>query len=194
MINSHSLSCNQCLCLRSVRASDKRITCDEEFSDSEDEGEGGRRHLESFKHKRIRLDADKITAEGKLPATTDKSLSPSLLYLYSAIHEWRGRFNKLGERKLQFSSRCLQIFIVSHSKFYSKSQLFPKWGFLTQNFVFFEQNYHTQQKFSDRLNFKGVCFPCCGAIGVRFFLQVQAVGYVLVVVKVVFRSFVVWIE
>ena len=39
-----------------VRASDKRITCDEEFSDSEDEGEAGRRHQESFKHKRIRLD------------------------------------------------------------------------------------------------------------------------------------------
>ena len=49
-----------------VRASDKRITCDEEFSDSEDEGEGGRRHQESFKHKRIRLD-DKT-------APTDKSL------------------------------------------------------------------------------------------------------------------------
>jgi len=56
-----------------VRASDKRITCDEEFSDSEDEGDGGRRHQESFKHKRIRLDADK-TADGKLAATTDKSL------------------------------------------------------------------------------------------------------------------------
>lgn len=53
-----------------VRASDKRITCDEEFSDSEDEGEGGRRHQESFKHKRIRLD-DKT-------APTDKSLHFSL--------------------------------------------------------------------------------------------------------------------
>ena len=34
-----------------VRASDKRIACDEQFSDSEDEGEGGRRHRESFKNK-----------------------------------------------------------------------------------------------------------------------------------------------
>jgi len=52
-----------------VRASDKRITCDEEFSDSEDEGEGGRRHAESFKHKRIRLDEK---TDGKT-ATTEKS-------------------------------------------------------------------------------------------------------------------------
>ena len=36
----------------SVRASDKRISCDEEFSDSEDEGEGGRRNRESFKHRK----------------------------------------------------------------------------------------------------------------------------------------------
>ena len=34
----------------SIRASDKRIACDEEFSDSEDEGEsGGRRNRESYK-------------------------------------------------------------------------------------------------------------------------------------------------
>jgi len=32
-----------------VRASDKRITCDEEFSDSEDEGAGGRRNTESHR-------------------------------------------------------------------------------------------------------------------------------------------------
>jgi len=57
--------------VRAVRASDKRITCDEEFSDSEDEGEGGRRHQESFKHKRIRLE-DKT--EGKTAAAVDKRL------------------------------------------------------------------------------------------------------------------------
>ena len=34
-----------------VRASDKRITCEEEFSDSEDEGEGGRRDRTNFKPK-----------------------------------------------------------------------------------------------------------------------------------------------
>ncbi len=35
-----------------VRASDKRISCEEEFSDSEDEGDGGRRNRESFKHRK----------------------------------------------------------------------------------------------------------------------------------------------
>jgi len=58
------------VCMCEVRASDKRITCDEEFSDSEDEGDGGRRHQESFKHKRIRLE-DK--PEGKTTAA-DKSM------------------------------------------------------------------------------------------------------------------------
>ena len=33
----------------SIRASDKRIACDEEFSDSEDEGEGGRRNVADHK-------------------------------------------------------------------------------------------------------------------------------------------------
>lgn len=48
-----------------VRASDKRITCDEEFSDSEDEGEGGgggRRHKESYKtlaHKKLKVDEER---------------------------------------------------------------------------------------------------------------------------------------
>ena len=43
-----------------VRASDKRITCDEEFSDSEDEGDGGRRHKENFKTmKKMKLDEEK---------------------------------------------------------------------------------------------------------------------------------------
>lgn len=35
----------------SVRASDKRIACEEEFSDSEDEGEGGRKDRQTYKHK-----------------------------------------------------------------------------------------------------------------------------------------------
>ncbi len=43
-----------------VRASDKRIACEEEFSDSEDEGEGApsgaRRHRENFGIKRRRKD------------------------------------------------------------------------------------------------------------------------------------------
>lgn len=68
----------------SIRASDKRITCDEEFSDSEDEGDGGRRHQESFKHKRIRLDdktdgktaaADKIAAAGDVKETQKQDVT-----------------------------------------------------------------------------------------------------------------------
>jgi histone deacetylase 1/2 len=56
----------------SIRASDKRITCDEEFSDSEDEGEGGRRHQESFKNKRIRLEEKGDTKVAPSAATTEK--------------------------------------------------------------------------------------------------------------------------
>ena len=42
-----------------VRASDKRIACDEEFSDSEDEGEGGaRRDRTTFKRRRMRPDVE----------------------------------------------------------------------------------------------------------------------------------------
>ena len=44
-----------------VQASDRRITCDEEFSDSDDDGcpvkrEAGklRKHQENFKHKRLK--------------------------------------------------------------------------------------------------------------------------------------------
>ncbi|CAJ0964274.1 unnamed protein product [Ranitomeya imitator] len=44
----------------SIRSSDKRIACDEEFSDSEDEGDGGRRNVASFKKaKRVKLEDDK---------------------------------------------------------------------------------------------------------------------------------------
>ena len=47
-----------------VRASDKRITCEEEFSDSEDEGEG-RRDRTSFKPrlKKPRTEEDKKDTE-----------------------------------------------------------------------------------------------------------------------------------
>ncbi|KAK7503977.1 hypothetical protein BaRGS_00004709 [Batillaria attramentaria] len=51
----------------SIRASDKRITCEEEFSDSEDEGEGGRRDRASYKPKakKPRVDEEKKEADCK---------------------------------------------------------------------------------------------------------------------------------
>uniref|UniRef100_A0A3Q1HVK5 Histone deacetylase 2 n=1 Tax=Acanthochromis polyacanthus TaxID=80966 RepID=A0A3Q1HVK5_9TELE len=51
----------------SIRATDKRIACDEEFSDSEDEGEGGRRNAANHKKgaKRPRVDEDKKEGEEK---------------------------------------------------------------------------------------------------------------------------------
>lgn len=53
--------------LISVRATDKRIACDEEFSDSEDEGEGGRKNVVNHKKgpKRPRVDEDKDGEEKK---------------------------------------------------------------------------------------------------------------------------------
>lgn len=50
-----------------VRASDKRIACDEEFSDSEDEGEGGRRNVADHKKgaKKARLEEDKKETDDK---------------------------------------------------------------------------------------------------------------------------------
>uniref|UniRef100_A0A8C5PQA3 Histone deacetylase 2 n=1 Tax=Leptobrachium leishanense TaxID=445787 RepID=A0A8C5PQA3_9ANUR len=50
-----------------VRASDKRIACDEEFSDSEDEGEGGRRNVADHKKsaKKARLEEDKKDNDDK---------------------------------------------------------------------------------------------------------------------------------
>lgn len=53
-------------CLISVRATDKRIACEEEFSDSEDEGEGGRKNVANHKKgKRPRVDEDKKDGEDK---------------------------------------------------------------------------------------------------------------------------------
>ena len=60
-----------------VRASDKRISCDEEFSDSEDEGEGGRRNRESFKHRK-RL---KVSENGEKKDADDKGETPRSLTL-----------------------------------------------------------------------------------------------------------------
>lgn len=53
--------------LSPVRATDKRIACDEELSDSEDEGEGGRKNVASHKKgvKRARVDDDKKEGEEK---------------------------------------------------------------------------------------------------------------------------------
>lgn len=58
--------------LCSVRAHDKRIVCEEEFSDSEDEGEGGRRNTASFKKaKRTKTEGDK---EGEETEKKDEGL------------------------------------------------------------------------------------------------------------------------
>ncbi|NWS42826.1 HDAC2 deacetylase, partial [Probosciger aterrimus] len=55
------------VCFLRVRASDKRIACDEEFSDSEDEGEGGRRNVADHKKgaKKARIEEDKKETEDK---------------------------------------------------------------------------------------------------------------------------------
>ncbi|XP_035249824.1 histone deacetylase 1-like isoform X2 [Anguilla anguilla] len=50
----------------SIRAHDKRIACDEEFSDSEDEGQGGRRNTANFKKaKRAKTEEEKEAEEKK---------------------------------------------------------------------------------------------------------------------------------
>lgn len=52
--------------MHSVRNSDKRISCDEEFSDSEDEGEGGRKNVANFKKaKRVKTEEEKEEEEKK---------------------------------------------------------------------------------------------------------------------------------
>uniref|UniRef100_A0A674D768 Histone deacetylase 2 n=1 Tax=Salmo trutta TaxID=8032 RepID=A0A674D768_SALTR len=60
----------------SIRASDKRIACDEEFSDSEDEGEGGRRNEANHKKgtKRTRVeegDKEKVEVEKSKETSTE---------------------------------------------------------------------------------------------------------------------------
>ncbi len=56
-----------------VRAHDKRIACDEEFSDSEDEGQGGRRNAANYKKpKRVKTEEEKDGEEKKgEPTGTD---------------------------------------------------------------------------------------------------------------------------
>uniref|UniRef100_A0A8C3EJ68 histone deacetylase n=11 Tax=Passeriformes TaxID=9126 RepID=A0A8C3EJ68_CORMO len=50
----------------SIRNSNKRISCDEEFSDSEDEGEGGRKNVANFKKaKRVKAEEEKEEEEKK---------------------------------------------------------------------------------------------------------------------------------
>nr|AAH64650.1 Hdac1 protein [Danio rerio] len=50
----------------SIRAHDKRIACDEEFSDSEDEGQGGRRNAANYKKpKRVKTEEEKDGEEKK---------------------------------------------------------------------------------------------------------------------------------
>lgn len=51
----------------SIRASDKRIACDEDFSDSEDEGEGGKKDKQNYKPKpkRPRTEDDKNNSSEK---------------------------------------------------------------------------------------------------------------------------------
>lgn len=66
-VTTHSLKLTRVWSLIAVRATDKRIACDEEFSDSEDEGEGGRRNTANHKKgaKRPRVDEDKQEGEEK---------------------------------------------------------------------------------------------------------------------------------
>ena len=62
ILQKRQVSCFVCFFLwyHSVRAHDKRIACEEEFSDSEDEGEGGRRNTASFKKaKRAKTEGEK---------------------------------------------------------------------------------------------------------------------------------------
>lgn len=61
--------CRRCACCVSVRAHDKRIACEEEFSDSEDEAEGqggGRRNAANHKKvKRVKKEEEKEGEEKK---------------------------------------------------------------------------------------------------------------------------------
>ena len=62
----------------STHASDKRIACEEEFSDSEDEGEsGGRRNQESFKGQKLSESraGTNVDSSGYKPGTTEDAKS-----------------------------------------------------------------------------------------------------------------------
>ena len=61
------------MCL--VRAHDKRIACEEEFSDSEDEGQGGRRNAASLKKaKRTKTEEEKEGEEKKSEEKKEKGI------------------------------------------------------------------------------------------------------------------------
>uniref|UniRef100_A0A8C1L2G9 Histone deacetylase n=1 Tax=Cyprinus carpio TaxID=7962 RepID=A0A8C1L2G9_CYPCA len=60
----------------SIRAHDKRIACDEEFSDSEDEGQGGRRNAASYKKpKRVKTEEEKDGEEKKADVKEEEKAS-----------------------------------------------------------------------------------------------------------------------
>uniref|UniRef100_A0A673L6W9 Histone deacetylase n=1 Tax=Sinocyclocheilus rhinocerous TaxID=307959 RepID=A0A673L6W9_9TELE len=60
----------------SIRAHDKRIACDEEFSDSEDEGQGGRRNAANYKKpKRVKTEEEKDGEEKKGEPTEEEKAS-----------------------------------------------------------------------------------------------------------------------
>ena len=63
------MSCQQQYCF-TVRASDKRIACDEDLSDSEDEGDG-RKDEQNYKAKRAK------TTNGETKPSTDKPATPA---------------------------------------------------------------------------------------------------------------------
>lgn len=70
--------------LTSVRAHDKRIACEEEFSDSEDEGEGGRRNAASFKKaKRAKTDGEKEGEEKEKKTEEETKGIHTKIYVYS---------------------------------------------------------------------------------------------------------------
>ena len=51
-----------------MRTTDKRVQRDDEYSDSEDEGEGGRKNQDSHKKKRRKLEGEEGKPAGKLEA------------------------------------------------------------------------------------------------------------------------------
>lgn len=72
-VNYSTLSC-------AVRSHDKRIACEEEFSDSEDEGEGGRRNTASFKKaKHAKTEGEKEGEEKEKKGEEESKGIPSFI-------------------------------------------------------------------------------------------------------------------
>lgn len=93
-------------CIIAVRATDKRIACDEEFSDSEDEGEGGRKNVASHKKgaKRPRVDEDKKEGEEKKTGEWTQELfccGEKRLLLITTLFsiQWQRQKKKTKQRK-----------------------------------------------------------------------------------------------